>query len=252
MAKTEKIAAFLDKELRVDQFKDGSNNGLQVANSGTVKRVCCGVDGSMAFFEAARDLKADFLICHHGISWGNSLSMIDGMNYERIRFLMENDMALYASHLPLDAHPVHGNNAQICAALGLKRRKPFGEYAGSMIGYRGELPKAESYTRFKARVKKLVGQDIQSMDFGRKQIRSVAVISGGASDGVKDAADAGVDVFITGEPKLEAYAVAQERKMNAIFAGHYATETFGPRALGLLVAKTFTMKQSFVDFGIPF
>ncbi len=252
MAKTQKITDFLNRELCIESFNDSSHNGLQVANSGTVKRVCCGVDGSMEFFEAARERNADFLICHHGISWGPSLRMINGMNYERVRFLIENDMALYACHLPLDAHPVHGNNAQICDALGLQKRTPFCEYAGSMIGFRGQLPKAVSYTAFKKTVAKLVGQDIQSMDFGGDRVRTVAVVSGGAADGVKDAGLAGVDAFITGEPKLEAYCVAQEMKVNAIFAGHYATETFGPRALGKLVAQKFKLKQDFVNFKVPF
>ena len=252
MAKTEKIVAYLNRELCIDAFRDSSHNGLQVANSGSVQKVCCGVDASLEFFEAARDRGANLLICHHGISWGDSLSLIQGVNYERVRFLIENDMALYACHLPLDAHPVHGNNAQICDALDIRKRKPFGEYAGSLIGFRGALAEPMSYSAFKNKVRKVVGQDIQTMDFGRKQIRTVGVISGGAADGVEEAAREGLDVFMSGEPKLEAYIVAQHMKINAIFAGHYATEVFGPRALGKLVAKTFKVKQEFIDFKIPF
>jgi dinuclear metal center YbgI/SA1388 family protein len=252
MANTHKIVSFLNEELRIDTFRDASHNGLQVANSGRVRKVCCGVDASLEFFEAARERGADMVICHHGISWGDSLSLINGLNYERVRFLIANDIALYACHLPLDAHPVHGNNAQICDALDLRKRKPFGEYAGSLIGFRGTLPKPVAYDTFKERVRAMVGQDIQTMDFGRQQIRRVAVISGGAADGVEEAAREGVDVFISGEPKLEAYIVAQQLKINAIFAGHYATEVFGPRALGRLVATTFGVKQEFIDFKIPF
>ena len=114
------------------------------------------------------------------------------------------------------------------------------------------LTKPVSYEVFKNQIRTLVGQEIQSMDFGKKQIRSVGVISGGAADGVEEAAIQGLDVFISGEPKLEAYIVAQQLKINAIFAGHYATETFGPRALGRLVAERFKVQQEFIDFKIPF
>ncbi|MDA1044580.1 MAG: Nif3-like dinuclear metal center hexameric protein, partial [Verrucomicrobia bacterium] len=90
MAKTEKIASFLNEELCINAFRDSSHNGLQVANSGRVRKVCCGVDASLAFFEAARERGANMVICHHGISWGDSLSMIKGLNYDRVRFLIEN------------------------------------------------------------------------------------------------------------------------------------------------------------------
>ncbi len=250
--KTEKITSFLDGELDVASFEDASHNGLQVANSGNVKKICTGVDASMEFFEAAAERGADLLVCHHGISWGDSLSRITELNYRRVRFLMDQDIALYACHLPLDAHPVHGNNASICKALGLKRLKSFGRYGSRDIGFVGQLTKPMGYGAFKKKVQKAVGTELQTMDFGKKTVRSVAVVSGGAADGVEEAGRMGVDVFITGESKLSAYGLSQEYGINTIFAGHYATEVFGVRALGELLQQRFKVKAEFIGLGVTF
>ncbi|HUU46025.1 MAG TPA: Nif3-like dinuclear metal center hexameric protein [Acidobacteriota bacterium] len=126
MTTLQKIVSFLDRQLNIAAFQDDSNNGLRAQNSGKVQRACVGVDASMAFFERAAERKADLMICHHGLSWGDSLKRITGLNYRRMKFLLDRDMALYACHLPLDAHPRLGNNAQICKALGLTGLKPFG------------------------------------------------------------------------------------------------------------------------------
>ena len=253
MTKLKTIVEFLDKELKLADFKDSSNNGLQVENNGRVTKVCCGVDASMEFFEAARDAGANLLICHHGLSWGNSLARISGLNYSRIKFLIENDMALYAAHLPLDAHPRYGNNAQIAKALKLKKLKPFGIYNGSYIGFQGVFESTVSYAAFKKQVAAVTGsQNLQTMDFGKKRIKSVAIISGGAAGEIAEAGEKGIDVYLSGEPGLSAYSLAQEYGINAIFAGHYATETFGVRALGELLAKRFNIKAETLDFKVPF
>ena len=246
------ITSFLDRELNITAFADDSHNGLQVENSGRVVRVCAGVDASLAFFQEAAQRKANLLICHHGLSWGDSLKRISGINYQRLKFLMDHDMALYACHLPLDAHPRLGNNALICRALGLKHLRPFGAYHGVELGFRGELPTAVSYPEFKAKVKRVCGQLGSTMDFGTSRIRSVAVVSGGAADGVAEAGEAGVDVYLSGEPKLSAYHLAQEYGINAIFAGHYATEVFGVRAVARRVASRFGLKAEFIDMKIGF
>lgn len=250
MTELQKIAGFLDRELNTAAFRDESHNGLQVANSGRVRRVCTGVDASMAFFERAAERKADLLICHHGLSWGDSLKRITGLNYRRLKFLLDRDMALYACHLPLDAHPRLGNNAQICKALGLRNLKPFGLYHGIAIGFRGALPKAMPYGEFKRRAKALFGNMVLTMDFGRSRVRTVGVVSGGAADEIADAGEAGIDVYVSGEPNLRAWNLAQEHKINAMFAGHYATETFGVKAVSGLLAKRFRLKTEFIDMGI--
>lgn len=248
-----KITAFLDRELKPEAFRDSSHNGLQVQNSGRIKRVCCGVDASMAFFEAAHARHADLLICHHGISWGDSLARVTDLNYRRLKFLLANDMALYACHLPLDAHPLYGNNACIAKALGLRTLKPFGDYHGQTIGFSGQLPKAMSYAAFKKTVAEVLGAPaMQSMDFGKQRVRSVAVVSGGASDLAEEAGRAGIDVYVTGEPALAAYAVAEEYGINVLYGGHYATEVFGVRTLGNLLARHFKVETEFIDLAVPY
>jgi dinuclear metal center YbgI/SA1388 family protein len=242
----------LDRELNVASFKDDSHNGLQVENSGCVRKVCCGVDASLEFFEAARKRKADLVVCHHGLSWGDSLKRITGINHGRLAFLIRNDMALYACHLPLDAHPRLGNNAQIARVLGLRGLKPFGLYAGRMLGFRGTLPKALPYARFRAWVGERIGGEVRSMDFGRQMVRTVAVVSGGAAEEADEAGREGVDVYLTGEPKLMAYSLAREYGINVVFAGHYATEVFGVRALADYIRRRFRVAAEFVDLGVPF
>ena len=244
-----KIVKYLDSELNISAFKDDSNNGLQVQNSGKVQRVCIGVDASMPFFEAAAEKNADLLICHHGMSWGDSLKRISGLNYRRLKFLLDRDIALYACHLPLDAHPRLGNNALICKAFGLRGLKPFGSYHGSTISFRGTLPKAMPYSAFKAKAAAIFGNAGLTMDYGKKTVKTVAVISGGAARMIAEAGDAGIDVFLSGEPNLSAWNLAREYEINAIFAGHYATETFGVKAVANVLKSKFKLKTEFIDTG---
>jgi dinuclear metal center YbgI/SA1388 family protein len=250
--KLARIVALLDRELKTASFDDGSNNGLQVENSGRVGRVCCGVDASVAFIEAAARRGAGLLICHHGISWGDSLKRITERNYRIVSLLMEHDLALYASHLPLDAHPRLGNNAQICRALGLRRVEPFGVYRGQKIGFCGELRTAMTFGRFKTLVERTVNPDIGVLEFGKAKVRSVGVVSGGAAEEIAEAAEKGLDVYLTGEPSLNGHNLGQDLNMNVIFAGHYATERFGVQALGRWVAARFGVPWEFVDLGVPF
>ena len=252
MARLSAIAAYLDRELNVAAFTDDAHNGLQVENAGRVRRVCAGVDASMAFFEEAAARGADLLVCHHGLSWGDSLRRIDGLNYRRLKFLLDHDMALYACHLPLDAHPRLGNNARLCRALGLRRLQPFGRYHGASIGYRGTLPAPLSYAAFQKRAWRVLGRTGASMDFGPARVRSAAVVSGGAAGMIAEAAAAGVDVFVSGEPKLTAWHLAQEHGLNALFGGHYATEVFGVKAVAERLAARFGVDAGFADLAVPF
>ena len=167
-------------------------------------------------------------------------------------YLIKNNMALYSCHLPLDAHPVYGNNAQICKALGLKALKPFGEYHGREIGFAGKLPKAMTYASFKKKVAKVTCSELQTMDFGKKRVKTVAVVSGGAAGEIDEAGRKGIDVYVSGEPALSAYNLAKEHGINGIFAGHYATEVFGVKALAALLNRKFNVKAEFVDFGIEY
>lgn len=253
MKSLETIVSFLDRELNIAAFSDASHNGLQVENSGKISRIGVGVDASLAFFEEAARRKVQMVICHHGLSWGDSLKRINGLNYRRLKFLLDHDMALYACHLPLDAHPRLGNNAQIAKALGLQRLKPFGIYHGIPIGFCGLLPQTMPYAAFKLRVQRVMGNTVGTMDFGKRMVRTVAIVSGGAdAEQIDEAGQKGIDVYISGEPKLPAYHLAQEHKMNAIFSGHYATEVFGVKALARLLSSRFGLQTEFIGMGIRF
>ncbi|MCX6992734.1 MAG: Nif3-like dinuclear metal center hexameric protein [Kiritimatiellaeota bacterium] len=247
------IVSFLDRELDLRAFTDESHNGLQVENSGKIFKVAVGVDASLAFFEEAARRKAQMVICHHGLSWGDSLKRISGLNYRRLKFLLDHDMALYACHLPLDAHPRLGNNAQIAKALGLRQLKPFGLYHGRLIGFCGSLPEAMPYAAFKSRVQRVMGNTVATMDFGKRKVRTVAIVSGGAdAEQIDEAGQKGIDVYVSGEPRLVAYHLAQEHRINAIFSGHYATEVFGVKALARRLSSRFGLKTEFIDMGIRF
>lgn len=247
-----RIVSLLDKELLIDAFNDVSHNGLQVENSGSIRRICCGVDACLDFFEAAADRKADLLVCHHGISWGDSLKTVADLNYRRLRFLIEHDMALYACHLPLDAHPRLGNNAGICRALGLKNRRRFGMYEGQEIGYEGTLPEPMTYRSFLALVRKMVSPQLQTMDFGPRTVRRIAVVSGGGADEIEEAGRKGIDAYLSGEPKLSAFSIAKEFGVHGVFAGHYSTEVFGVRAVAGFLKRRLRIPCEFLDFKVPF
>lgn len=246
------LVSFLDRTLNVTAFRDASNNGLQVANSGRVSRVVTGVDASLRLLEEAAGQGAQCVVCHHGLSWGDSLKRITGLNHRIVSYALAHDIAIYAAHLPLDAHPRYGNNAQLCKALGLSRLKPAFVYHGETIGFLGSFAKPVPFATLCDRLRETVSPDIRAEGFGGKAVRTVGVVSGGASDMIDQAAQLGADAFVTGEPSLQGYILAENLGQNAVFAGHYATETFGVRALARLIAARLKIPSQFVDFKIPY
>lgn len=247
-----KLVSLLDKTLAIGTFRDSSNNGLQVANNGTVTKVVTGVDASLRLLKEAAARGADCVVCHHGLSWGDSLKRITGLNHRLISFAIEHNIAVYAVHLPLDAHPRYGNNAQLCKALGLAHLKPAFTYHGETIGFTAAYPKPLSLSDFCDRVRKTVSPGIRVLDFGKKSVKTVGVVSGGASDMIDQASDLGLDAYLTGEPSLQGYNQAEHLSQNVVFAGHYATETFGVRALARLITQRLKLSAEFVDFKIPY
>ena len=248
----DKLVAFLDRKLEIARFKDDSHNGLQVANSGRVTRVCLGVDATLPFFEKAAASGADLVICHHGLSWGESLKRITGLNHRLLSFLMEHDMALWACHLPLDAHPQLGNNARLARALGVRKPQQAFVYHGQTIGIRGELPRPMPFQAFQQRVGQVVGNEVRALNFGKPAVRTVGIVSGGGQANISDAIEMGLDAYVTGESSLWAYNLALQEQINAVFAGHYATETFGVQGVGELLRKQFRLPVAFVDLGITY
>ena len=247
-----RLVSFLDREHDIARFSDDSHNGLQVANSGRVTRVCLGVDATLPFFEKAAACGADLAICHHGLSWGDSLKRITGLNHRLLSFLLEHDMALWACHLPLDAHLRLGNNARLAMALGLRSRQAAFVYHGQKIGIRGVLPRAMPFPAFREHVRRVVGNDVRALDFGKDMVRTVGIVSGGGPSQIGEAIELGLDVYLTGESNLHAYNLAAQEGINAVFAGHYATEKFGVQAVGERIRRRFGLPAAFVEMGIEY
>ena len=235
-----------DRLLRTAAMGDyeGAANGLQVQNAGTVTRIAAAVDASLATIQLAVEAGADLLIVHHGLFW-NSRQPWTGKNYELIRRLTANNLAVYSSHLPLDAHPKLGNNAQLCAALGWQGLKPFFTTHGQTIGFeaRATLTRAELGRRLEL----ATGTPPTILPGGGEWCRRIGVVTGGAGGDLKLAAAAGVDTFITGEGPHWTYALAEELGLNVFYAGHYATETFGVKALAGWLAHKYKIPWVFLD-----
>lgn len=223
---------------------DGAANGLQVQNRGRVTRIAAAVDASLATIKLAAREKADLLIVHHGLFWSPSHPWI-GRRYELLRLLLDNDLAVYSSHLPLDAHPRLGNNAQLCAALGLSKLRPFFFSHGQKIGFssRTKVTRRE----LSLRIAKVTGSEPRVIPGGPEVCRRIGVVTGGAGGELGEAAREGIDTFITGEGPHWTYALAEELNLNVFYAGHYATETFGVKALAAELSRRFKIPWVFLD-----
>ncbi|HWD94573.1 MAG TPA: Nif3-like dinuclear metal center hexameric protein [Verrucomicrobiae bacterium] len=240
------ITQYCDRILRTKEIGDydGIANGLQVENRGGVSRIAAAVDASLATVRLAITAKADLLIVHHGLFWSPSHPWT-GKKYELIRLLVENNLAVYSSHLPLDAHPKLGNNAQLCAALGLRHLQPFFASHGGTLGFKTR--QKISRTDLARRLERALGAKALLIPGGREICERIGVVTGGAGDGVKQAAEEGVDTFITGEGPHWTYALAEELGVNVFYGGHYATETFGVKALAAELSRKFKVPWMFLD-----
>jgi dinuclear metal center YbgI/SA1388 family protein len=223
---------------------DGAANGLQMENHGGVRRIAAAVDASLATVKLAVEAKADLLIVHHGLFWSPRQPWT-GKNHELLQLLVENNIAIYSSHLPLDAHPKLGNNAQLCAALGLKNLKPFFASHGQTIGFKAQTK--ISRAELAAKLEFATGAKPRIIPGGKNICKKIGVVTGGAGGDLKLAAAGGVDTFITGEGPHWTFAVAEELGLNVFYGGHYATETFGVKALALHLSKKFKVPWEFLD-----
>jgi dinuclear metal center YbgI/SA1388 family protein len=235
------IAARLDEELDTAAYADvdASANGLQVGPADVpVDHVAFAVDAAQATVDEAAEAGADLLVTHHGLSWGG-IERITGSAYQRVAPLIEDELALYVSHLPLDGHQELGNAAGLAELLDLGNRAPFGTHGGEYIGQRGRTPEPTTLAELTATLDEALdtgGHPIRTLDFGPSQIRDVAIVTGSGADWLDDAVDAGADVLVTGEGKQQVYHEAREAGIHVVLGGHYATETFGVRSLRDLVA----------------
>ncbi len=226
---------------------DYSKNGIQVERqNGEIKKVAFAVDAVMQSFVQAAELGADMLFVHHGIFWGRE-SVLTGTHYQRIRFLMENNLALYAVHLPLDAHPELGNNIGMARALDLTGVEPFGLYKGKTIGFSGRFEIPENLSSILGRLKMHPEECNAILPFGPPEISSAGIISGGSSRDINQAIDAGFDLFISGEADHTIYHTAQEHGINVIATGHYASETWGVESMARRIAADTGLETVFID-----
>lgn len=241
----DELVAWLDRYLGTSGFKDLSNNGLQVEGAAQISRVAVAVDTSLRTIEEAAEQGAQLLITHHGLFWGQPL-MVTGPHRRRLQLALEAGLNIYASHLPLDAHPEVGNNAMIARALSLQNLQGFGLVGGREIGLQGELPFPLGLQDLADRIQKLTGEICLVHGGGPGEVRRVAVVSGSASGEIPEVARAGLDTFVTGEPKHQHFNDAFEYGVNVIYAGHYETETFGVRALAARIEEEFGLPWQFI------
>ena len=240
------IVQYCDRVLRTAEIKDfdGAANGLQMENAGTVTRIAAAVDASLATAKLAAAAGTDLLLVHHGLFWCSRQPWI-GKNFELFKFLVENDLAVYSSHLPLDAHPRLGNNARLCAALGLKQLKPFFFEKGQFLGFQSS--QKISRTELSKRLGLATCAKPKVLPGGPEICQRIGVVTGGAGAELKIAAAEGVDTFITGEGPHWTYALAEELGINVFYGGHYATETFGVKALAEHLSAKFRVPWQFLD-----
>ncbi|CCQ34446.1 NGG1p interacting factor 3 protein [Halorhabdus tiamatea SARL4B] len=247
----QELCSRFDERLDVDAYAgiDASENGLQVGPADQdVERVAFAVDAAVETIEQAAAEGTDLLVVHHGLLWGGDGQVTD-LRYRRLQRLFEAEMALYAVHLPLDGHQDLGNAAGVADVLDLGNRAPFGEIDGEYIGQRGRAREPFAVEGLRERLSSELdtsGEDVQVLEFGPAEIVDIGVVTGSGTDWIDEAAAKGVDALVTGEGKQQVYHRAREHGIHVFLAGHYATETFGVRALAGL-AEEWGVETTFVD-----
>lgn len=245
------LSQFLDETLHVADIPDYDRalNGLHLANTGEVHRIVAAVDFSLETVRQAVAAKADLLIVHHGMFW-NGIQPLVGIPYERIRLAVTHDLAVYASHLPLDYHETLGNNALLAAQLDLTVDSRFGRYRSIELGFSGiaEMLTADVAARIRTFAEPLGARVVMTPhDEGRRTYRWAIVTGAGASsDILQEATDRQVDTLIVGEGPHHTAVDALERQVVVIYAGHYATETLGVQALAAELRRIFNLPWSFI------
>ena len=246
------VLAELDRVLEPERFSDYCVNGLQVPGPDHVNTIATGVSAHAQLFGLAAGERADLLLVHHGLFWGSGVRAIDGLLKRRMKVLLDANIALAAYHLPLDAHPELGNNALLAHALGATQLEPFALHEGQPIGFLAALdseglPADELF----ARVQRITARQPLVLGSGPERVRRLAIVSGGGADYLADAAAAGADALLTGEPAERSTAQAHEYGLHLIAAGHHATETFGVKRLGEHLAERFHLRHVFLEVPNP-
>jgi dinuclear metal center YbgI/SA1388 family protein len=250
MTQLSEIVAFCDKKTRRREVADfpGANNGLQLQNDGTVSRIGAAVDAGKVPFEKAISEGIDLLIVHHGLFW-NTPTAYTGALYEKLRLAMDNNLAVYSSHLPLDAHQEIGNNRLLAKAIALEPDDWFLSHEGTPIALLAKAPASRDELR--SRLEKEFGGEITAIEFGSATPAKVAILTGSGRSALDELRSVGADTLITGELRQEHFNLAQEEGFNLYVCGHYATERYGVMALAELAGEAFNLPVSFVQTGCP-
>ena len=246
------IIAELDGMLEPERFSDYCVNGLQVPGPELVETIVTGVSANAELLERAARERADLVLVHHGLFWDPGVRSLDAIMRRRLKLLLDADIALVAYHLPLDAHTGLGNNALIAQALGAELLGRFAAVRGEPIGILARLPgDGLAPGALAGRMGEVTGRQPLWVDGGPSVVSTIGIVSGGGADYLGDAAAAGAQALITGEPEERSPALAREHGIHLIAAGHHATETFGVRALGAHLAQRFEVRHVFAEVPNP-
>jgi dinuclear metal center YbgI/SA1388 family protein len=245
------LVSWLDETLAARSFKDYGPNGLQVVGADEVTHLATAVSVSLDVIERAIADGAQALLVHHGLFWQGDDPVIGDLERRRLQTLFAGDLSLLAYHLPLDAHPTLGNNALLADLLELSDRVPFGEHGGVLLGVQGTLPSPAPVADVAAALGAALGSTPLVLAGGDHPVRTIGVVSGGAAKDIRQAAAAGLDAFVTGEPREDSAYVAAELGVHLIAAGHNATETVGVQAVGAAAAAHFGITTKFLPVVNP-
>ena len=248
------IINYCDDLLDAPQFKDYCPNGLQIEGGQDVATIVTGVTACQALIDKAVEAKADMLLVHHGFFWAGESPNIVGMKQRRIKRLLEANISLVAYHLPLDAHPILGNNAQLARILGLEVKGRFGDNGCMAIAMHGRLADKISATQFASKISRSLNRQVLHIAPDAPDspdIQTLAWCTGAAQNYIEKAVELGVDAFITGEVSEQTTHIARECGIHFFAAGHHATERYGVKALGEHLGQHFEVNQQFIDIDNP-
>ncbi|BCV49792.1 Nif3-like dinuclear metal center hexameric protein [Shewanella algae] len=248
--KREELRQYLGEFLQLDKFRDYAPNGLQVEGKAEIRKIVTGVTACQALIDRAVEAGADALLVHHGFFWKNEPEVLTGMKQRRIKTLLLNDINLFGYHLPLDAHPVLGNNAELGRVLGVIEPEAVETVAQGLL-WQGVLDSPMTAKDLSALLEQRLGQAPLHLDGGERNIQKLAWCTGGAQDYIDAAAALGVDAFISGEASERTFHSAVEQGIHYFGAGHHATERFGIKALGEHLAREFELEHEFIDIPNP-
>ena len=246
MARRDDILNFARELLDLDSFHDYGPMGLQVVGTDEVTKIAASVSSSLEAFQRTKDAGAQMLLVHHGQYWENEPRIVDLAMKRRLQTLFDGDIALAAYHLALDAHPEIGNNIIVARELGISEPERFLEW-----GFAGALQEPTSIGKLADRLRAITGREPQVFEGGPASVERVAIVTGGGAKLVREAASAGYDAYITGEPAEPTMHLARELGIHFLAGGHYATETFGIKALAATLAAEFSLAWEFVDVPVP-